>query len=504
MAKNQALVVGVSEYPIAAWKLPAVAGDVREIAALLSSKNGTFYGHSVDVLTDDKATKDSVLDSLRQIFENAAADDTVFVYLAGHGSADTRDDSFYFIPHDADGHNLPGTAVPLKEVRELFNASKSNRAFMWLDFCHSGGIIERDMPTSDQDNQIIERTLEVVQGKGKLIFAACTPDQKAYENSLIGHGLFTAALLDGLRGAAAAHGEVTTNSLFDYIDRTMGNDRQRPMQFGQMTGRLVLMHYDGAAPAPSRPMPGPTNTSATTNSGRWVFLEDGFFEANSVSENSDGSLTVEIETANSEEEAAIRRLKPDQYRSESIAFAHGNIGLRVQVADLNGVSSGGKQVWTMRLQPEDIEYGGGMMEVTYRTDSGSYSPADFAKMRAGRLLLNDPPPISDDKVGNHVDRIEGAMMESHIRGSNSGVTVEECIIQKAHQSFGDHPNFLELARLMAVYFIRCAAIAEEILELTLGPVPADAVPVKFRGRRRRVASNVDPAIVEVEGECPLT
>lgn len=32
------------------------------------------------------------------------------------------------------------------------------------------------------------------------------------------------------------------SSLYDYIDRKMGNDWQRPMMFGQMTGRVVLMY----------------------------------------------------------------------------------------------------------------------------------------------------------------------------------------------------------------------------------------------------------------------
>jgi heme O synthase-like polyprenyltransferase len=36
---------------------------------------------------------------------------------------------------------------------------------------------------------------------------------------------------------------VKVNSLFDFIDRKMGSDRQRPMMFGQMTGRVVLMHH---------------------------------------------------------------------------------------------------------------------------------------------------------------------------------------------------------------------------------------------------------------------
>ena len=74
-----------------------------------------------------------------------------------------------------------------------------------------------------------------------MIIAASTPEQKAYE--LGAHGLFTDALLRGLKGEAANKGEVTINSLFDYIDKQMGSDRQRPMMFGKMTGRVVLMHY---------------------------------------------------------------------------------------------------------------------------------------------------------------------------------------------------------------------------------------------------------------------
>ncbi len=47
--------------------------------------------------------------------------------------------------------------------------------------------------------------------------------------------MFTDALLRGLKGEAANKGEVTINSLFDYIAREMGSDRQQPMIFGQMT-----------------------------------------------------------------------------------------------------------------------------------------------------------------------------------------------------------------------------------------------------------------------------
>jgi uncharacterized caspase-like protein len=75
-----------------------------------------------------------------------------------------------------------------------------------------------------------------------VIIAACTPSQSAWESAAVGHGLFIAALLKGLKGEAADKGEVTINSLFDYIDKRMGSNGQRSMMFGQMTGRVVLVH----------------------------------------------------------------------------------------------------------------------------------------------------------------------------------------------------------------------------------------------------------------------
>jgi hypothetical protein len=69
---------------------------------------------------------------------------------------------------------------------------------------------------------------------------ACTADQGAYEDKP--HGYFTRYLIEGLNGAASnSQGEVTANSLHDYIDSKMGSIRQRPMFFGNQTGRIVLM-----------------------------------------------------------------------------------------------------------------------------------------------------------------------------------------------------------------------------------------------------------------------
>ena len=240
-SRERALVIGISDYPSPIPKLPAVANDVREMAILLGSDKGQFPAQNVLRLIDAEATSEKVIEAIESTFAKVQSDDAVFAYMAGHGEVVGGD--YYFIAHDTSAQEIPSRGVPLQRIKQIFDASASQRAFLWLDFCHSGGIIPRDL-TAEPDNEVvISRELKVVQGQGKLIIAASTPEQKAYESAAVGHGLFTEALLRGLKGEAASGGEVTVNSLYDYIDRKMGSDRQRPMMFGQMTGRVVLMHH---------------------------------------------------------------------------------------------------------------------------------------------------------------------------------------------------------------------------------------------------------------------
>jgi Caspase domain len=238
--RERALVIGISDYPHPIRKLPAVANDVREMATLLGSDKGQFPAQNVLRLTDAEATKEKVIEAIEVTFSSVQPDDSVFAYMAGHGAVVGGD--YYFIAHNTTAQDIPSTGVPLKTIKSAFDASPSQRAFLWLDFCHSGGIVPRDPTVEPDDPVVISRALEVVQGQGKMIIAACTSAQSAWESAAVGHGLFTDALLRGLKGEAANKGEVTINSLFDYIDKKMGSDRQRPMMFGQMTGRVVLMH----------------------------------------------------------------------------------------------------------------------------------------------------------------------------------------------------------------------------------------------------------------------
>src|SRR5262249_26602993 len=159
----------------------------------------------------------AISDAIRDAFAASDPDETLFVYIAGHGRPDGE--RYYFVAFDTDPKSVADTGVPLDEIKAHFDASPCRRAFLWLDFCHSGGILPRGANPARRDADLISRSLRVVSGEGKLIVAACTRVQEAHESIAGGHGLFTHALLRGLRGEAAdpRYGEVTATSLFDFI-----------------------------------------------------------------------------------------------------------------------------------------------------------------------------------------------------------------------------------------------------------------------------------------------
>jgi hypothetical protein len=493
-SNQRALIVGVSDYPNAADRLPAVAADVREMAKVLSSKHGVFPANGVTVLADRQATRDKVLAALRSVFGGSGAD-TVFVYLAGHGVE--IGGKFYYVAYDTTSED---TALPLTEIKALFDATKSRRAFLWLDFCHSGGILARGGGSADMD--AIRRSIGVVSGHGKVIVAACTSAQKSYESSALGHGLFTHALLRGLRGEAkSAHGEVTAHSLYEFIDHQVANPRQQPVFFGETTGRIVLAHYpERAAPAKKIAVAKPAKKAKGTpkRAGTWVMLGDNFFLADTVRHGSDNKLEVKATTTSGSEAAVFAGMRPGRYGGgSSLPFAVNNEAHVVRVQNVESESSGERQVWTLTLSAEDNGFGGGI-DMTFNVGDKTYTPDDIARQRAGRILLNDPAPRSGPSRGYSA---EDSLL-SWIEGSGR-YPVKECVVRSGFANHGSNPNWKTFARLKAVFLLKAAGVVEHVLDLTIGTVRSGHVAVKFRGQRKARYAGSAPEIIEVSGTCPL-
>jgi Caspase domain len=503
MGQQKALVIGVSSYPLPITPLPGVANDARAMAELLGSPQGEFRNGEVVVLIDARANGTTIREHLTAVLGGAGRDDTVFVYIAGHGTIDKG--AYYFVAHDTIlGPRLAATGIPLLFLREMFDNSPSRRLFVWLDFCHSGGIIERSADASmSEENEIIERTLKVVKGAGKIIVAACTAEQTAKEprHGAVKHGFFTLALLNGLRGNAAnAEGEVTASSLYEYVVKRVEAESfdQCPVMIGHMKGSIVLMHHGDRKPTPAgEPVAGTVvgNAMVCESSGAWVMVSDLLLPSESVNQQGDRIL-IEVRPRSTEENAAIQRLRPRHGRGDPVAFAHGDDALVVRVSEISSRSASGQQIFTITLTPEDVKFGGHGLETSVQ----DYTAEEIAEKRAGRLLLNDPPVRPKTRSYG-----VGDFVETYIRGgSGTRYPAERAVIQEVYAAFKTNPSvLLPLARLKLLYAVKASDCVEEVLELRLGPISDGKCHVRFRGRRAKRVSNVEPHVINLEGDCPL-
>ena len=520
--ERKALIVGVSDYPVDRDKLKAVAEDLREVTELLESPDGAFNKKFVHVLADAAATRDRILLTVTDILGTASPEDTIFLYFAGHGC--TLNNQYFFVPHDFK-INSPLTLVPVADIRDAFQSSPCQRLFMWLDFCHSGGIVGRSIEAELSDvPAVLKRSLHVTGGTGKAIMAACTASQLAYEGGPGSHhGHFTEYLLQGLRGDAVnANGEVTASSLFDYIDNKMGSDHQRPVFEGSMTGRIVLMHYrdrsakqkDAKVAAAATSLKGTLanvhdfESIFANSSGNLIFLNDRFFRTSRAIREAGNVLQFHISSTDSSIDASIRSLEPDHFqRNREVAFAYRNEAHRVRVLKIEGETQDEQWLWKVSLSP--IVRAGNPMEVGLQLDSHNFSADHIAELRARRILLDEK--LAERFAFNSLS-MSGpgtmAALESYVSGGPTSRTKSErspisLLWEGQRPTAHNVLEYLETARLASIMHLHLSDTIEHVLELILGPFTDQGLRVTFRGQRWKYFANQPPPIIEFEGHCPL-
>jgi hypothetical protein len=220
-----ALLIGVSSYASAPrLNVPVTAADARAVADVL--RNPQFCGYTperVTLLSDAGASRAGTLDALDALAAQAQADDTVFIFYAGHGSY--GDDGYYLTTHDshlANGKVVSGSGIREAELIDKLRAIKAKRMLLIVNACHSGAISPvlapgEQPPTGDPLPPSVSAAL-LGTGEGRVIISACREGQYAY----IGVGpltLFTQALVDGLqgKGVGSNRGYISVFDLYNYL-----------------------------------------------------------------------------------------------------------------------------------------------------------------------------------------------------------------------------------------------------------------------------------------------
>ena len=233
------------------------------------------------------------------------------------------------------------------------------------------------------------------------------------------------------------------------------------------------------------------------STGTWVMLDRFFFQVRSVQQGQDGAFTVKIAPATTEEEADLESLRPQRHGgSDKLPFAARNDAHLVQVRGCEKDLSGKQPVWTLILASENNGFGGSGMEATINEGGHSYTPDEIARLRAGRLLVNEPPP----KLPDQRHHAQFSLLEGAIAGSGK-FQVRECVIRSSYGQYGKRSYWRELARLQAIFLLKATGTVDHVLDLTIGPVRGGKVAVTFRGRRRPRYTGQEPPVVEVCNTC---
>src|ERR1035437_6852950 len=201
------------------------------------------------LLTNNRATKTSILNNLSRIVDKVVEEDRMIFYFAGHGFSVSTEN--FLAPVDASIDSLDNTCISITQVLELLRKSNSKRNILFLDSCHSGferGEYIRDGTTSFRGDNLEYDFKDIEYCIG---FASCKSNQKSYSDPSIQHGIWSHFLLNALKGQTEEdiyeEGYLMSDKLQAYLRRSTQEfvkknikKDQIPIEFGNKMDRFIV------------------------------------------------------------------------------------------------------------------------------------------------------------------------------------------------------------------------------------------------------------------------
>ncbi|MGI9522548.1 MAG: Ig-like domain-containing protein [Hyphomicrobiaceae bacterium] len=215
------LAIGVDRYPGLgkacdpkrnnSCDLRFAGADAKAFAKAAHTQLGPQHRKSdILLLTNDPKNSAPTTANIRRylsdIRNRAMPEDTVIVFIAGHGVNDRAD--YLFLPTDAkfEGRGWAGDRIlPWVELERIIHSTRGRR-YLFVDTCHSANAYHAKLGNAAFYADIVA-------------FASAGVDEQALELTQLQHGLFTYAVLDGLGGHADRNGDelIRVSELGQYL-----------------------------------------------------------------------------------------------------------------------------------------------------------------------------------------------------------------------------------------------------------------------------------------------
>lgn len=218
-----ALLVGINKYPsprMREFQLSYGVNDAVSMKKVLTDKFKVPEDHVV-LLTDEAATKDGILNALRDLTnpQKVHKDDRVLIYFSGHGATVKTGKGAEFgflLPSDADvdlnDQSNPSpyykTCIPMKQIWDETEPIPAKHILFLADSCFSGLMAKSKGMTSRRDMGPLRMISKL---PAREIITAGTAGQVAIEKD--GHGVFTKFVLDYMNAASVTWNDPDKSTL---------------------------------------------------------------------------------------------------------------------------------------------------------------------------------------------------------------------------------------------------------------------------------------------------
>lgn len=255
------VAVGISDYVDGRFRLTYADKDARDLAALLEGKWERFGAVKVLRILNRDATRENILKAA-EFLKPCRVDDAVVLFFAGHGLLDAKLD-YYFATADIDFADPTKRGLPYEAIEELLDVTHARRKLLLMDTCHSGELDKDDIQVAKAEkkpegsvtarairngltpdvkpklgltnsSQLLQGMFaDLRRGTGAVVVASAGGAEYALESPEWKNGVFTHAVLRGLKGEADRNkdGRVQVSELRDFVEqevKRLTGGRQSP------------------------------------------------------------------------------------------------------------------------------------------------------------------------------------------------------------------------------------------------------------------------------------
>lgn len=255
---------GVSNYKDKKLNLKFAHKDIQDLASLFLKMKGKFRRIHTNIFTDDKVTIENIKKA-KALLKNAKVDDTLVLFVAGHGVHENDSEaSYYFLVHDVDLNNLSGTAANFDLIENIMHGIAPRNKLFLMDTCESGEIDNETqnqyyamaksrnlIPRTNRGIEIMRKNAskfnrvylyqkdryiynDLLRRSGAIVFSSSRGSEFSYESEKIKNGFFTEEIIKALTSNKAdknRDGIVSTDELRDYVSKEVSkhtDDMQHP------------------------------------------------------------------------------------------------------------------------------------------------------------------------------------------------------------------------------------------------------------------------------------